>query len=78
MRFGFPSFISYTRELFRGICLDVGELVVVVDRLDIEGGLVRLVGVVEFQLQGIGALVRIDGLRHVDSSAASCCFDCSS
>ncbi len=52
-------------KLLWSIGLDVGEFVVVVDRLDVERSLVRLECVVEFQLHRIGALVRVNGLGHV-------------
>ena len=52
-------------ELFRRIGLDVGELVVVIDRLDIEGGFIRLVDIVELELRWIGALVLVNGLFNM-------------
>jgi len=52
-------------ELFGGIGLDVGEFVVVIDRLNVEGRFVRLVGIVELELCWIGALVLIYGLFNM-------------
>ncbi len=62
---GFAVFHLIDTELLRRIRLDVGEPVVVIDRLNVERSFVCLVGIVELEPRRIGAFVLIHRLLDV-------------
>ena len=77
-RFSLPSFISYTLNFSGAFRFDVGELVVVIDRLDIERRFVRFVDVVKLELSWIGALVLVNSLFGTRLKRGKSCQTCSS